>query len=165
MSKANSTHISLETAKNKKTYGACTIKHGMSKTRIYFIWKSIKSRCDRPKDVHYKEYGGRGISYDPKWSNFEEFYSDMKDTYSELLTIDRIDNNGNYCKENCRWVTSKQQSNNRRNNRVVTINGITKTLQQWSEETNIKYNTLIWRLNNGWEGEKLIKASRQLYTN
>lgn len=88
--------------------------HGMHNTRQYQTWADMKTRCDNIKHKWYSEYGGRGISYDEKWSSFEAFWEDMEDGYSDELTLDRIDNNGHYCKENCRWVTSDYQSHNQR---------------------------------------------------
>ena len=78
--------------------------HGMSRTRIYKIWEDMKKRCDNKANKYYKNYWGRGITYDIKWKDFEGFYKDMKDSYEDNLTLDRIDNNGNYYKDNCQWV-------------------------------------------------------------
>lgn len=89
--------------------------HGLSKTRIYRIWRDMKNRCFYSKDKHFKDYGGRGITICDEWKNsFESFYkwSDANG-YSEKLTIDRIDNDGNYEPSNCRWITMKEQCQNR----------------------------------------------------
>lgn len=82
-------------------------------TRQYNIWKGIKKRCNNVKEEAYKNYGGRGITYDPKWETFIGFWEDMETRYSENLTIERKDVNGNYCKENCKWVTKVEQSRNK----------------------------------------------------
>ena len=93
--------------------GSCrTTTHGMWGTRSYFAWAEMKKRCDNPKQVFYYRYGGRGISYQEDWSDFENFYRDMGDC-PPGLELDRINNNGNYTKENCRWVTHKVNCNNR----------------------------------------------------
>lgn len=89
-------------------------KHGLSYSRIHRIWKAMKERCTNPNNSHFKHYGSRGISYDPKWEDFRNFYEDMKEGYSDKLTIDRIDVDGNYCKSNCRWATNSQQQLNKR---------------------------------------------------
>lgn len=89
-----------------------TTKHGLYGTRSYKSWAEMKKRCDNPNQVYYNRYGGRGITYQEDWKDFENFYRDMGDC-PEGLELDRIDNNGNYEKGNCRWVTHKVNCNNR----------------------------------------------------
>ncbi len=84
--------------------------HGMSKTRQYHVWRAMKQRCDNPKNEKYPRYGGRGITYDPKWKTFEGFWEDMAEGYNDILTIDRKDNDGNYTKDNCRWISGPDNS-------------------------------------------------------
>jgi len=100
----------------KEQLGAKHYVHGMGDSRVYGIWRHIINRCTSRKNIQYHNYGGRGIKVCDKWQTFEGFWEDMKDGYSDNLSIDRIDNDGNYCKENCRWATTKVQSRNRRNN-------------------------------------------------
>ena len=88
--------------------------HNMSKTRIYKAWSAMKYRCDNPDDINYKEYGGRGITYSHLWKSFENFLEDMKYGYEENLTLDRVDVNGDYSKENCRWIGYSLQNHNKR---------------------------------------------------
>lgn len=108
-------------------------------TRFYFTWRNMRRRCNNPLDDSYSRYGGRGITYDKSWDSYDNFYKDMYDGYAELLktyykpSIDRIDNDGNYSKENCRWVTFKQNANNTSAN--VVIEG--KTLTEWFDEMNL----------------------------
>lgn len=112
----------------------------------YGVWATMKARCNNPNFSEYPRYGGRGIRVCKDWSIYENFARDMLPSYKIGLSLDRIDNNGNYCKENCRWVNIKQQANNRRNNRLITFNGITKTISEWSDYTGIKSTTLRQRL-------------------
>ena len=123
-------------------------KHGMSTTRIYKIWKIMKKRCSNKNTLCYKNYGERGIKVCDDWINsFENFNNDMNEGYSDKLTIDRIDNNKGYSKENCRWATMKEQNNNRSNNRLLTFNGKTQTMSQWADETGINKGTISSRIN------------------
>ncbi len=131
--------------------------HGMSKTRIYNIWHGIKERVLNENDTSYKNYGGRGISICQKWEKFEGFYEDMEEGYKDHLEIDRIDNDGNYTNENCRWATRKQQTNNSRHNHLLTLNGRTQNIREWAEELGIKANTLVYRSKRyGWSDERTL---------
>lgn len=110
-------------------------KHKMSGTRIYNIWVGIKDRCYNPHNARYHRYGGRGIAVCEEWlHDFSAFYSwALENGYKENLTIDRIDNNGNYCPTNCRWANVKEQCNNRSTNVKITIGNSTRTLTEWCE--------------------------------
>lgn len=124
-------------------------KHGMANTPTYTVWEGIIGRCNNPKNYQYSYYGGRGIKVCERWLDFQNFFTDMSEK-PEGLTIDRIDVNGDYCPENCRWVDMKTQSNNRRNNHLIECDGVIKTLQQWSDETGIHIATIDRRLELGW---------------
>lgn len=130
-------------------------KHNMSRTRFYRVYIDIKRRCNNPNSCNYKYYGGRGIKC--LLESFESFKEDMYQSYLDHVenygekntSIDRIDVNGNYCKENCRWATCKEQANNTRRKRVVNVFGETLTIMQASKKYNINHNTIVGRLRCG----------------
>ena len=134
-------------------------KHGHSTRTItsktYRAWRHIFDRCTNPNDKAYRNYGGRGITVCKRWRKFVNFLEDMGEA-PEGYQIDRIDNNGNYCKSNCRWVTPKTNSRNTRINRLITFDGKTQCLAAWAEETDINYNTLHGRFLRGWTIEKTL---------
>ena len=140
-----------------------TRKHGMSKERIFSIWVGMRKRCNNKKSAAYKDYGGRGISISEEWGVFENFYNDMKDGYSHNLSLDRIDPNGNYCKENCRWATAKTQNNNRRSNVYLEINGQKKTLSEWSDISGVRPSLIQYRVNRGWDLNDAINKPSSAY--
>lgn len=126
---------------------ACRI-HGCTNTRLFSIWHGMKKRCYEKKHNNYTNYGGRGIGVCSEWKeSFIAFKSWAEaNGYKDNLTLDRIDNNKNYCPENCRWLTIKEQQSNRRNNHWVTYKGITKTATQWASELGITRQGLLYRL-------------------
>ena len=137
-------------------YGYSHYKHGMTRRnkrkRFYRIWGNIKNRCLNKKEKCYKNYGGRGIKICDRWlESFENFRDDMYKNYLEHVkkfgekdtTIDRKDNNGDYCKENCIWATRKIQENNRRNNHFLTYNGEIMTISQWANKLKLGNNSLF----------------------
>jgi len=132
-------------------------KHGMRHTSLYSIWSHIIRRCTNPNAHQYKDYGGRGIRFCDKWRTFEGFYEDMGSTYEKGLTIDRIDNNGNYCKENCRWITHAEQQKNRRNNRFITFEGRTMIISDWAREVGVDTKLISARLLRGIQPPLLFK--------
>lgn len=131
--------------------------HGMCGTRPHRIWSSMKTRCNNSNREKYAIYGERGIQYHPKWETFEGFWEDMGPTYQDRLTLDRIDNNGNYSKDNCKWSTDTEQANNRSNNVIIEINGEMHTVAQWAKITGIKYSTFITRIKRGDTGSQLLR--------
>ena len=114
-------------------------KHKMSGTRIYETWQDMKRRCYNKQNARYDRYGGRGITVCDEWlNNFQSFYDwAISNGYSDDLTIDRIDNDGNYEPSNCRWSTAKEQCNNRGSNINITIGNATKSLMCWCEIFNV----------------------------
>jgi hypothetical protein len=119
-------------------------------------WSSMRSRCQNPRSGQYHRYGGRGIKVCDRWNDFATFLSDMGPRPSKMHSIDRIDVNGDYCPENCRWATPRQQSGNRRSNRLVSFNGEQKTVAEWAREFGLSPLTLIARLNRGWTTEESL---------
>lgn len=119
--------------------------HKMSGTRIYSEWQQIKCRCYNKGCARYADWGGRGIKVCDQWKNdFEAFYKwAMENGYKDNLTIDRIDNDGDYCPQNCRWVDQKTQCRNRRSNVNITIGNSTRTMTEWCEIFQIDYENAI----------------------
>lgn len=137
--------------------------HKLRQHKLYNVWNGIKQRCNNPNNNRYKDYGGRGISICKEWNdNFKSFYDwAYANGYNEnaeygKCTIDRINVNGNYEPNNCRWIDIKTQSNNRRNNHLITYNGEAKTIAEWSRILNIKRTTILERLNKKWEISKVF---------
>ena len=121
------------------------VKHGKYNTKTYKVWSHMRERCLQRNTKSFQSYGGRGITICERWNTFENFYEDMGEK-PEGKSLDRIDNNSGYCKENCRWATQKEQMNNTRNNVLVTYHGETKTLTQWADEKGIHARNLRHRL-------------------
>src|SRR3990167_10261429 len=128
-------------------------------TGIYGSWYAMKQRCDNSNNVGYQNYGGRGIIYDLYWKKFENFKNDMGASYKKGLTIERIDNNGNYEKSNCRWATRKEQSCNKRNNIILKHEGQKKMLTEWARESSIGYGTFRARYYSGMTLKEIFKNS------
>lgn len=157
--------------KNTKSCGCMTREymsrsaktHGESKTGLYSIWHHMIERCYKPYNKSYADYGGRGITVCPEWRNDYVAFRDwaLRNGYDNdarfmECTLDRIDVNGNYEPSNCRWVSMKEQCNNRRNNKFLTYNGETHTMSEWAEIIGIHVDTLWRRQKRGWDDEKII---------
>ena len=133
------------------------VKHGLSGSRLYYIWKSMRQRCMNPNCKNYPRYGGRGITIYPEWDDYEKFNEwALSNGYNELLTIDRIDVNGNYEPGNCKWSTSKEQANNRRTNHLLTHNGETHNIREWAAIMGVSETVIHERLKRGWSIEKTL---------
>ena len=126
--------------------------------RLREIWRSMRKRCYNPKCKDYKEYGARHIGMCPEWrDDFEAFYNwAITHGYRSDLTIDRVMNNKGYSPGNCRWISRKAQAQNRRTNTHLTIDGHTKTISRWSEETGIEDYTIIKRMKAGWTAKEAV---------
>lgn len=144
--------------KDERTKDRMT-QHGESRTKLHNIWKTMRKRCRNEHNSDYAYYGGRGIRVCTEWDESYEAFRDWayKNGYEDGLTIDRIDVDRNYEPENCRFVDMKTQCNNRSNSRLITFNGETHTIAEWSEITGIKYHTLYMRIEEyGWTPERAL---------
>lgn len=131
--------------------------HGETKTRLYHIWSNMKQRCNNISHKDYPNYGGRGITYCPEWENYLNFRIWAFDNgYNNSLTLDRIDCNGNYSPDNCKWATLIDQARNKRKTLYMTIGGVTHTLCEWAEISGINYRTLKYRFQNGWDESEIF---------
>ena len=142
------------------------IKHGLSKSPLYRCWSHMRQRCKNPNDNRYYAYGARGISVCKEWESFKSFSAwALSNGYKHGLSIDRIDNNGNYEPSNCRWATNIEQANNSRNNHMITYCGKTMNGRQWWEKLNlgISYFSFMGRINNGWPLEKAMTQRGRAY--
>lgn len=130
---------------------------------LYSIYTNMKYRCNNPNLPEYSNYGGRGIKVCDEWSNdYDAFYDwAMSNGYSENLSIDRIDNNGDYSPFNCRWATKIVQQNNTRANIFLEYDGKRLTLAQWARELGVSYQMLRYRYNAGWDTERILTTASQ----
>jgi hypothetical protein len=130
--------------------------HGLTDSRTYKTWVSMRERCTNPNNDGYYNYGGAGISVCARWmSSFEAFWADMGERPPNM-TLDRIDSAAGYSPENCRWATPKQQANNMRTNRLLTLDGETKTMSEWAEAIGIRVQTLHERIKRGWDVRRAL---------
>lgn len=131
--------------------------HGMSKSAEYRAWSAMKERCGNPNDPGFKNYGGRGIEVCDRWQNsFVLFLNDVGRRATPDLSLERIDNDGDYEPGNVKWASWKEQANNRRSNHLIEINGEVKTLTQWSEHYGIASHSVFARLSRGWNEETAL---------
>jgi hypothetical protein len=124
----------------------------------YKIWDAMVQRCTNPKNKHYKNYGGRGVKVCERWRDFDQFYVNCGPRPSPAHTIERVDNNKDYEPDNCKWATRKEQQNNTRANRWLTLHGETYTVAQWAEKLCINPCTLYARLHVGWSVERTLTS-------
>lgn len=132
--------------------------HGMTETRLYSEWCNMKARCNNPRNIMYKNYGGRGIKVCEEWRKFENFMEwAISHGYTDELTIERKNVNGNYEPSNCEWIPRDKQYLNRTDSRLITAFGKTQTIKEWADETGIKYDTIQARIKYyGWTGEDAV---------
>ena len=135
-------------------------KHGQAvsggKNGEYTIWKSMRRRCNDPKCPEYKDYGGRGIKICERWNDFNNFFEDMGDR-PKGMSLDRKNNDGDYCPENCRWATPKEQSNNARSNKLLAYKSKTRNIAQWARHLDMNEGTLRYRLKH-WSVDRALNT-------
>lgn len=137
-------------------------KHGASTTREYRCWIEMRARCNNKTHRAYDAYGGRGITVCNRWEKFGNFLEDMG-SVQENKSLDRIDNNQGYFKENCRWADQNAQCNNRRNNVFMTVGCCRLTIAQWANELSMNHSLILTRLKKGWEPERIISTPAKVY--
>lgn len=139
------------------------ITHGRTRKGIssgaYSSWKSMKARCSHKNHPSFHRYGGRGIKICDRWRKFENFLADMGER-PDGLELDRINNDGDYCQENCRWVSNKVQGRNRNNNLIIDIDGESHCLSVWAELSGTKRTTITARLRRGLSGREAVFGPR-----
>lgn len=123
---------------------------GSVRTPEHSAWHSLRQRCNNPSNRKYQDYGGKVCE---RWNSFSAFFADMGVKPSAKHSVGRINNDGDYCPDNCRWETPSQQANNCRSNRLVTFKGKTLNIKQWSREVGISYTALLARFKRGWDAE------------
>lgn len=141
-------------------YKPTRVKHNETKTKLYGVWSGMKTRCAKSYHYHYHLYGGRGIKVCDEWLDYETFRDwALLNGYKEGLSIDRIDVNGDYCPDNCRWVTMQEQQHNKRTNIELTYNGETMNIRKWADKLGVTYNLLYGRLRKyNYDIEKAIES-------
>lgn len=133
-------------------------KHGLTNTKLYATWENMKHRCGDPKNWMYPHYGGRGIKVCEEWLDSSAFIEwALSHGYKEGLSIERINVDGNYEPDNCKWVELKEQYLNRTDSHFVTAFGKTQTISEWAKESGLKYDTIERRINQyGWDAERAV---------
>lgn len=146
-----------KSANASRTHGLSVDKSGNT-PRLYGIWRNMKQRCSNQKASKFQNYGGRGICVCNEWQDYVPFHKwAIANGYRDDLTIERIDNDGDYSPSNCRWAAYRQQNFNKRDNRLIAYNGVTKPLGEWAALRGIKWTTLRSRLDDyGWSVEKAL---------
>lgn len=134
-------------------------KHGMRRSPEWLVWAGMRRRCEDPSNKSFKNYGGRGIFVCERWQEFSQFFQDMGIRPSPLHSIERKDNSGNYCPENCIWATRLQQARNKTTTRYVTAFGVTKCLSEWAQQYGVDRRLIFKRLKLGWDGERAVSTS------
>lgn len=166
----NLVHGHVKSCGCKRSEGTRTT-HGQSDSRLYRVWNGMKQRCMNPNNTEWHNYGGRGISVCDEWMNFEAFRTWAEangyepDAKYGKCTIDRIDTDGNYEPNNCRWVDYIVHGNNRRGHTSITVNGESHTIAEWARLNGLNPSTIRSRLHDGWEPERAVtqRTRREIY--
>lgn len=140
----------------REVVGAKATRHGLFDHPAYSSYRAMRSRCENPKAPYYELYGGRGIAVCPRWAAFETFWLDMGPTWKPGLSIERVDNNGNYEPSNCRWATALEQGSNRRDNVILNTSEGQMTIAEASRRFNIPFRTIASRIRYGWKEADLL---------
>lgn len=127
---------------------------------LYRCWNSMKQRCYNTNNADYSNYGARGITVSDSWHCFDVFYADMSSSFKYGLTIERIDNDGGYSKENCKWACRKEQTDNRRNSRILEFNGMKMNICEWARYLDTTTGTLYKRMKKGFPIEDVLTPSK-----
>lgn len=136
--------------------------HGLSNHRLFHTWVNMRDRCNNSHRADFVRYGKRGICVCEEWKDFKAFYDwAIANGYEDGLTIDRIDNNGNYEPSNCRWVSPKVQANNTRRNRKLSYQERTGTISEWADYLGITYSCMLSRVRRGWSMERIVSNTRK----
>lgn len=130
----------------------------------YMAWSDMRSRCSDPNVPSWKDYGGRGIKVCEEWESYEQFIKDVGPKPSPLHSLDRIDNDADYSPGNVRWATWKQQVRNRRNTKLITVDGVTRPLPEWCEIRGLSLGTAWARISRGWSDQEAIGPLRKVWT-
>lgn len=156
--------LKLETQRKNRTK---VIKHGFShKERLYEIWKNMRRRCYDPTNKRAEHYYRKGVTVCDEWNDYAVFREwALNNGYSDNLTLDRIDNNGNYSPSNCRWATPKQQANNTSRNRMITYAGKTMTMSEWADCVGLTYAALNHRMQRHWPVGKALTTPQRRHVN
>lgn len=140
---------------NPKEAIAASTTHGMKGTPTYVSWIAARGRCRNPNDPAYGRYGGKGITFCERWDSFENFLADMG-LRPDNMTLDREDNDKGYEPGNCRWATRVEQQNNKSTNRILTVDGVSKTAAEWAREKCLNPATINSRLHKGWSDKDAV---------
>lgn len=148
----------------KRNKGRYIAKHGLSHTRLAAVQSNMMMRCYNPRSERYPRYGGRGITVCNAWKIPGLFFEwALQSGYKDDLTIERVDNNGNYDPTNCKWIPAREQATNKSNNTRLTLRGETHCLSEWVRITGYALRTIQWRMEHGWSDEQVLstKPSRR----